>query len=98
MRSVLLLLLLLGGCTEPQSQTLEIFPNICMDAQTREKIRSLSSDAVDAAFKEHVEQLFINWLKDNRGQPGRAQAGMRRAITFYLHAQTDKQQWSPPSC
>jgi len=89
---------LLAGCTEPQAQPTEVFPSICMDEVARENIRAMSIEAVDAAFKGHVQNLFGNWMKDHKGQPARAQNGMRLGIAAYLRAKDDAQKWNPPPC
>jgi hypothetical protein len=44
----------------------------------------LDEQAVDAAYVEHIKQLFEVWMKDAQGQPERAVSGARRARRAYI--------------
>jgi hypothetical protein len=71
---------------------------VCADPMTREKIRDLMSEALDEAFKNHVEHMFEVWMKDERGQPDRARTGTQNGINSYIRASKAVSDWSPPPC
>jgi len=73
-------------------------PELCMDEQTREQVRSVMLDALDAALKEHITHLYEVWLKDDSGQPLRAKTGTERGVRAYLSARKGALDWSPPAC
>ena len=79
-----------------ESQPVELEP--CMDATTRERLRSIMFDALDSALKSHIEHVFEIWLKDERGQPARAATGVRQGIKAHQSARIATQNWSPPIC
>lgn len=51
-----------------------------------EQVRRVIQRGLDEAFQNQVEHLFSNWMKDETGQPGRAAAGVRKAVRAYRHA------------
>lgn len=63
------------------------------DAAVREIIQS----ALDDALKEQITHIFAIWLRDPKGQPQRAAAGVRKAVAAYRHAvtaiETEKLTW-----
>src|SRR5262245_38449307 len=61
-----------------ESTIVELQP--CMDPATREKIRNIMYEAIDDALKEHIMKMYDVWMKDDRGQPGRAATGVRQGI------------------
>ena len=73
-------------------------PELCMDGETREHVRSLMLTALDDALKTKVEELFAVWLRDATGQPGRAKKGMEAALAAYSNARIAAMQFSPPEC
>lgn len=79
-----------------ESQPVELMP--CMDEQTREQIRGVMIEALDDALKEHVKHVFEIWLRDDRGQPGRARTGVLQGIKAYLGARKNALEWTPPLC
>lgn len=70
----------------------------CLDEQTREQIRTVMLEALDSALKSHVEHVFEVWLRDDRGQPGRARTGVAQGIKAYLGARKSAVEWAPPVC
>jgi hypothetical protein len=70
----------------------------CADEETRERIRDLSFEAFDQAFKNHTMRLFDNWLLDPHDQPKRAQAGMQNGIRAYLRGRDLAMAWTIPPC
>jgi len=46
----------------------------------------LDRQAIDVAYKEHVQQLFATWMKDATGEPARGAEGVRRARRAYIGA------------
>jgi hypothetical protein len=79
-----------------ESQPIEL--ELCMDEQTREQIRNVMIEALDDALKDHIKHVFEIWLKDERGQPGRARTGVRQGIKAYLGARKGALEWMPPLC
>ena len=78
------------------SEPVELQP--CMDSVTREKIRSIMYEAIDEALKDHIMKMYDVWMKDDRGQPGRAATGSRQGIKAYLGARMAVDKWDPPPC
>src|SRR5262245_59979665 len=59
---------------------------LCMDEKTREQVRAVIIEALDHALQQHIENVFLVWLRDDRGQPGRARTGVEQGIRAYLQA------------
>src|SRR5262245_29342101 len=76
----------------------ETKPELCIDTNTREQIRSVMFDALDEALKVHIKHLYEVWLKDDRGQPERARTGAENGVRAYLQARKGATEWSPPPC
>jgi hypothetical protein len=49
-----------------------------------EKIIMLEHEAVDEAFRDSIRNVFIVWMRDEHGQPGRAITGARQARSAYI--------------
>jgi hypothetical protein len=71
---------------------------LCMDGETRERVRRLMYEALDEALKKKVEDLFAVWLRDSTGQPQRAQKGMDGALRAYYGARGAAAKFNPPDC
>jgi len=71
---------------------------LCVDEQTRERVRGVILDALDHALATHVENVFLVWLRDDRGQPGRAKTGIENGLRAYLAARKGAIEWTPPPC
>jgi len=105
---ILLLALALVMCTQPRSddepveqyflQSTESFRVLCMDDDTRERIRRILLTAIDEALQQKVEDLFRIWLADSTNQPARARQGVRNAIEAYLKAREGALKWTPMKC
>jgi hypothetical protein len=100
------LALLLGTCC-PAAQlpnigfemaSAESTPVICSDPTTRETVRTIMSEALDTALKNHVVHMFEVWMKDDRGQPERARTGVTNGVAAYLRASKSVAAWAPPDC
>jgi hypothetical protein len=76
----------------------ESTPVMCADPTTREAIRTIMSDALDIALKQHIVHMFEVWMKDDRGQPERARTGVTNGVAAYLRASKSVATWSPPDC
>lgn len=70
----------------------------CMNSEDREKIKSLSIQAIDEAFKDQVGHLYMIWMKDSHDQPQRAQAGTSQAIAAWVGARKGMNNFQPPEC
>jgi hypothetical protein len=53
-----------------------------------DRILELDAQAIDEAYKKHVMLLFDNWVKDIKGQPGRALKGIDTAREAYIRSMT----------
>jgi hypothetical protein len=73
-------------------------PVICADPTTRETVRTIMSEALDTALKNHVVHMFEVWMKDDRGQPERARTGVTNGVAAYLRASKSVAAWAPPGC
>jgi hypothetical protein len=104
--SALPLILLVGSCCPPpqlpnigfEMASAESTPVLCVDAETRERIRTVMSEALDVALKNHIVHMFEVWMKDDRGQPERARNGVVQGISAYSKASKSVTAWSPPEC
>lgn len=47
------------------------------------RIIELDRTAIDAAYQAQITHLFQTWMKDDSGQPKRAETGARQARTAY---------------
>src|SRR5262245_35336547 len=78
----------LAACAPPASApspdfmraSAESKPELCMDDENRERSRKIMLEALDAALKGKVQELYEVWLRDAAGQPGRAAKGMDGAL------------------
>jgi hypothetical protein len=50
------------------------------------RLLALDKEAVDAAYREHVQRLYATWMKDETGQPYRAVTGARQAQRAYVRS------------
>src|SRR5262245_28649704 len=100
-------------CTQPRSengptdtevveqyflQSTESVRILCMDEDTRERIRRILLAAIDESLQQKVEDLFRVWLSDPTGQPARARQGVFNAIEAYLKARAGALKWTPMQC
>ncbi|TMQ24166.1 MAG: hypothetical protein E6J90_08910 [Deltaproteobacteria bacterium] len=47
---------------------------------------ALDEAALDAAYRQHVANMFLGWMKDSTGQPTRALNGVNQARRAYISA------------
>jgi hypothetical protein len=73
-------------------------PELCMDADTRERVRKLMIEALDESLKSKIEDLFAVWLRDATDQPRRAQTGMNTALRAFIGARDAAMKFNPPEC
>ena len=71
---------------------------ICMDEETRERLKGVMTEALDNSLKSHIEHVFEIWLRDSRAQPERARTGVQQGIRAYLQARKGVETWAPPPC
>jgi hypothetical protein len=76
----------------------ETRPELCMDSDTRERVRKLMIEALDNSLREKIESLFAIWLRDATDQPRRAQTGMNTALRAYVGARAAAMKFDPPEC
>jgi hypothetical protein len=76
----------------------ETRPELCMDSDTRERVRKLMIEALDNSLREKIESLFAVWLRDSTDQPRRAQTGMNSALRAYVGARAAAMKFDPPEC
>jgi len=84
----------------PQQQTVNVYaPITCMpDDETRERVRTLMLEALDSAFRSHVEHTVEVWMRDSREQPARAANGVRAGIRSYVSTRDFIVNWHPVNC
>jgi len=73
-------------------------PGFCIDELTRERVRDIMLAGLDESLKDQVKSLMSVWLRDERGQPGRASVGWHNAARAFDHARKSALEWSPPTC
>jgi hypothetical protein len=76
----------------------ETRPELCMDSDTRERVRKLMIEALDNSLRQKIESLFAVWLRDATDQPRRAQTGMNSALRAYVGARDAAAKFNPPEC
>lgn len=76
----------------------ESTPVVCADPASRETVRTIMADALDAALKQHIIHMFEVWMRDDRGQPERARNGVTNGVVAYLKATKSIVAWAPPDC
>jgi len=106
--AVLAITLILMTCSAKQAETPEYVVasaesqpatlTLCMSMPDREHIKDILLEALDASLKAQIQALFLTWLKDERGQPGRARLGVEQAIRAYHTAREGALHWIPMEC
>ena len=77
----------------------ETHPELCVaDEETKERLRGIMIEALDEGLREHIKNLYIVWMKDERGQPGRARVGVEAAIRAHQIGRKAALEWAPPRC
>jgi hypothetical protein len=71
---------------------------ICMDADTRERTRTIMFAGIEEGFKRHTSSVYDIWIKDPHEQPARAARGMDVGISAYVRSRQSILNWSPPVC
>lgn len=54
-----------------------------------QRLDGLDREAVENAYRDQVQHLFIGWMKDSTGQPARAINGQRTARRAYIEIITE---------
>ena len=70
----------------------------CADADVRDKLKALSYESLDAAFRDRVVHLYSVWLRDDTEQPKRFLNGARGALRAYIQGRHVVSVWDPPPC
>jgi len=73
-------------------------PELCMDADTRDKARALMFEGINIALTHHTEKLFDNLMKDRGHDPARMTRGMHTSLALYARSRENLLKWSPPAC
>jgi len=89
---------LVGVIAEAQETASTPRPPTCMSDEVRERVRGIMIDAIDDALHDHIKTLFGVWMKDERGQPARAEIGARQAIRAHQLSRKSAVDWNPPEC
>jgi hypothetical protein len=71
---------------------------LCMDKETKEKVRELMLDAIDMALKDHIMHTFEIWMRDESGQPARARKGVQNGVSAYIRSRAAVLAWNPSEC
>lgn len=50
------------------------------------RIVTLDKEAIEAAYRDHVQRMYSGWMKDDVGQPTRALTGVRQAQRAYIRS------------
>ena len=95
---IMLLAVLLTGMIAVAVRSEPIPAEPCMDAESRERVRNLVVESIDAGLKNHVVKVFDIWMKDPSDQPRRAIVGMHEGISAYVRSRANALKWAPPLC
>lgn len=60
------------------------YPPALPPSQHDARILALDTEAIEAAYREHVQRMYSGWMKDDAGQPTRALTGVRQAQRAYI--------------
>lgn len=71
---------------------------ISTGAEDLERLKALTTQALDEAFVQQVARLYEVWMRDPHGQPQRAQAGVSQAAEAWLEARAGVAKFQPPEC
>jgi hypothetical protein len=72
---------------------------VCVDTDTRERIRAIALEAYDAAFKGNLQHLYDILLHDTTAVGvQRASTGAQNSIAAYVKARELALAWNPPEC
>ena len=74
-------------------------PGECVASdEDREKLRNLSLEAFDEAFKLHAHQLYLNWMREYQPNPERALKGMINNRHAWITTRAIGRAYNPPLC
>lgn len=93
--SCLIIILLVAAIIPAQEQQRH---SACVSTEDRDRIRKLTDASIEAAFQDQVMHLFLVWMRDEAGQPQRAQKGMDIAIHGYIGSRALVTAWNPLVC
>lgn len=71
----------LVAASQPASPTI---PPLLPPTAYDERILALDTQAIEAAYLDHVQRMYGGWMKDDTGQPTRALTGVRQAQRAYI--------------
>jgi hypothetical protein len=60
------------------------YPPPLSSSEYDERLLAIDKEAIDAAYREHVQRMYSGWMKDDTGQPARAVTGVRQAQRAYI--------------
>jgi hypothetical protein len=49
-----------------------------------ERLLALDREAIEQAYKDHIKNVFAVWMRDDRGQPGRALTGAQQGHKAFV--------------
>lgn len=61
-----------------------LYPPAVPPSQHDARLIALDAEAIEAAYREHVQRMYSGWMKDETGQPTRALTGVRQAQRAYI--------------
>jgi hypothetical protein len=107
--AVLLIMLIIARFVGQDAQaqtkspdTVEIGPeHLCMDEESRERIRRIMAEALDEGLKNQISRLYDTWVRDFRIYKDGltpARKGARNAIIAYQSSRASLIEFNPPLC
>lgn len=76
-----------GGAQNIPAQAQNIPPQV-PPSEFDNRLVALDKEAIEAAYREHVQRMYAGWMKDDTGQPTRALTGVRGAQRAYISSMT----------
>lgn len=67
----------------------------CPDPHTGERMKTMALEAIDTAFRDHIQHLFDIWMRNPSEPPVRAARGMEEVAKAYLHSRAAIENWHP---
>lgn len=62
----------------------QVVPPLVPPSEHDARLVALDKEAVEAAYRDHVQRMYSGWMKDDAGQPTRALTGVRQAQRAYI--------------
>lgn len=80
------LVFFLASSQSASAPTQAPYPTLLPASEHDGRLLVLDKEAIEAAYREHVQRMYSGWMKDETGQPTRALTGVRQAQRAYIES------------